>query len=206
MKSALVALLGVVWVALAATGCATTAPAGAAAGKPASGGATPAATETKPAEAAAPSAPADTADKAPAAEAAQSQVASSGTVTLKAVDEKTGQVVTLSLRPIHFDYDKYAIRQEDRSAITYDAGQLNRLPNLRVMIEGHCDERGTTEYNLALGQHRAVAVLHALAAEGVRNGRLQTVSFGKERPLDSGHTEAAWAKNRRSIVRDASSS
>lgn len=202
MKSALYALLGVTLVSLAAAGCASQAPAGATA-KPAATGTT-AATEQKAPEAAAQSS-ATTEEKAPAAEATKGEETSS-TVTLKAVDEKTGQVVTLTLRPIHFDYDKYVIRPEDRPAISYDAGQLNREPHLRVMIEGHCDERGTVEYNLALGEHRAVAVMHALAGSGVDKVRMKTVSYGKERPLDPGHTESAWAKNRRSVLRDNSSS
>jgi peptidoglycan-associated lipoprotein len=198
MKSVFVALLGLTLMSLAAAGCSSTAPAPAtpAAAKPAA----PAA-EQKAVEPAQPTAPVAAAEEKAPAEAAKEPDSS---VTLKAVDEKTGKIVMLTLRPIHFDYDKYAIRPEDRPAIKYNAGELNREPNLKVMIEGHCDERGTTEYNLALGEHRAVAVLHALTASGVEKGRMKTISYGKERPLDPGHDEAAWAKNRRSIVRDSS--
>ncbi len=113
-------------------------------------------------------------------------------------------VVTLAsgieFKVIYFDFDKYDIKPEYRDAIKFDAQQLNKDTNLRVTLEGHCDERGSTEYNLALGERRATAVQKALAAEGVDAKRLKVVSYGEERPVDSGHDEGAWAKNRRSLV------
>ena len=77
------------------------------------------------------------------------------------------------------------------------ADYLKAHPNAQMLIEGHCDERGTAEYNMALGERRATAVMTYLVSLGVPKGTLSTVSFGKERPLDPGHNEEAWAKNRR---------
>jgi peptidoglycan-associated lipoprotein len=124
-------------------------------------------------------------------------------VEIKVVDEKTGEVVKLSFQTVYFDYDKYNIRPDARPAIEANARELNKVANLKIIIEGHCDERGTTEYNLALGEHRAVAVMQALAGAGVGKDRLKTVSYGKERPVDPGHDEAAWAKNRRGVIRES---
>jgi peptidoglycan-associated lipoprotein len=124
----------------------------------------------------------------------------SNAVKIKAVDEK-GKV--LELKTVYFDFDKYNIRTDQKSAIDANAKELNKIGNAKFIIEGHCDERGTTEYNLALGEHRAVAVMHALEGAGVGKSRLKTISYGKERPADPGHDEAAWAKNRRSIVRES---
>lgn len=98
---------------------------------------------------------------------------------------------------IRFDYDKATIRDDARPALTALGKHLMDNPTVRVQIEGHCDERGTTEYNLALGERRAKAARDWLAAYGVGGDRLSTISYGKERPLDPGHDETAWAKNRR---------
>jgi len=144
---------------------------------------------------------------APAQEQSQASAqlgpSSSGEVTLKAADAN-GNPIELNLKTVHFDFDKYTIRPEDRPAIAYDAAQLKRASDVRVVIEGNCDERGSTEYNLALGEHRAVAVSKALQAEGIRASHLKTVSYGKERPVDPGHNEQAWAKNRRSVLHNSS--
>lgn len=100
---------------------------------------------------------------------------------------------------VAFDYDKYNIKPEFMPAIKENAQRL--LANKqKVVIEGHCDERGTNEYNLALGQRRAEALRQALVADGVPASRLKTISYGEERPLDPGHTEEAWAKNRRAVL------
>lgn len=103
----------------------------------------------------------------------------------------------MELKIIYFDFDKYDIKPEFRDAIKFNAQELNKNKSVKVTIEGHADERGTTEYNLALGERRAVAVQKALIAEGVEGSRLKVVSYGEERPVDPGHDEAAWAKNRR---------
>lgn len=122
------------------------------------------------------------------------------TVEIKAVDE-SGHVVMLEMKTIYFDFDKYDIRADQKPAVDFNAAELKKFPNLHVVIEGHCDERGTTEYNLALGQRRAVAVLTALEGEAVAKDRMKTISYGKERPAVAGHDEAAWSKNRRGQFR-----
>jgi len=96
-----------------------------------------------------------------------------------------------------FDFDKSDLRAEGKKICQTVAEYLRRNPKARVLIEGHCDERGTAEYNLALGERRATAVRNFIVSLGVPKAAFSTVSFGKERPLDPGHNEAAWAKNRR---------
>lgn len=98
---------------------------------------------------------------------------------------------------IHFDFDKYNLRPEDREILKKHAEWLTANKNYSVRIEGNCDERGTVEYNLALGEKRAREAKKYLVELGVDEARISTVSYGKERPLDSGHNEEAWAKNRR---------
>jgi peptidoglycan-associated lipoprotein len=98
---------------------------------------------------------------------------------------------------INFDFDKYDLRTDARTTLDRKASFLNQNSSVRVQIEGHCDERGTSEYNLALGERRANAAKQYLTTAGISAGRLSTISYGEERPLDPGHTEAAWAKNRR---------
>ena len=97
----------------------------------------------------------------------------------------------------YFDYDKASIRDDQKPLLTKDADKLKMNADMKVTVEGHCDERGTVEYNLALGQKRADAAKSFLVKTGIAADRLKTVSYGKERPADSGHSEAAWAKNRR---------
>jgi peptidoglycan-associated lipoprotein len=101
---------------------------------------------------------------------------------------------------VYFDFDKYEIKPEFVAAVKSNAASLKSNKDLRVTIEGHCDERGTTEYNLQLGERRANAIRRALTAEGVEAGRLKVQSWGEEKPADAGHDEAAWAKNRRAVV------
>jgi peptidoglycan-associated lipoprotein len=102
------------------------------------------------------------------------------------------------LKDIHFDFDKYDIRPADAEILKENAALLKKYPNVRLQIEGHCDERGTVEYNLALGERRANSTKSYLVSLGISAARLSTISYGKERPLDPGHNEEAWAKNRRS--------
>jgi peptidoglycan-associated lipoprotein len=106
----------------------------------------------------------------------------------------------MELKTVYFDFDKYDIKPEFKDAIKYNAQQLNKDKSVKVTVEGHCDERGSTEYNLALGERRATAVQKALVADGVDGKRLKVVSYGEERPVDPGHDETAWAKNRRSAL------
>jgi len=98
---------------------------------------------------------------------------------------------------VHFDFDRYDIRPEDRTTLNGLADWLVRNSAASLLVEGHCDERGTDEYNLALGERRATAVKDYLAASGVDRARISTISYGEERPLDPGQNEEAWAKNRR---------
>lgn len=102
-----------------------------------------------------------------------------------------------NVKDAFFDYDKSNIRSDAQQVLTADAEFLKAHAGVRFTIEGHCDERGTAEYNLALGERRAVAARTYLVSLGIPADRLRTVSYGKEFPFDPGHTEAAWAKNRR---------
>jgi peptidoglycan-associated lipoprotein len=98
---------------------------------------------------------------------------------------------------INFDFDQYDLRTDARTILDRKASFLNQNSSVRVQIEGHTDERGTNEYNLALGERRANGAKQYLTTAGISAGRLSTISYGEERPLDPGHNEAAWARNRR---------
>ena len=98
---------------------------------------------------------------------------------------------------INFDFDKYDLRPDARAILDRKAAFLNENGSVRTQIEGHCDERGTEAYNMVLGERRANAARQYLTTAGISAGRLATISYGKERPLDPGHNEAAWARNRR---------
>jgi len=112
-----------------------------------------------------------------------------------------GEVFESSLlKDIHFDFDRYNIRPGDASILKENAALLKKYPNLRIQIEGHCDERGTVEYNLALGERRANSAKNFLVSLGISPARISTISYGKEKPLDPGHNEEAWAKNRRAHI------
>jgi peptidoglycan-associated lipoprotein len=101
---------------------------------------------------------------------------------------------------IYFDTDKYDIDSDDAAALRQQAQYLLQYPNVRATVEGHCDERGTREYNLALGERRANAAKNYLVSLGVPAERLTTISYGKERPVALGSNEEAWAKNRRAVT------
>ena len=101
---------------------------------------------------------------------------------------------------ILFDTDRYNIDSEDQGILQSQAQWLARYPDKRVTIEGHCDERGTRDYNLALGERRANAAKNYLVSLGIDASRITTVSYGKERPIALGSDEASWAKNRRSVT------
>lgn len=101
----------------------------------------------------------------------------------------------------YFDFDKYNIRPDAQRALEHNAQLLKQNPDVDIVIEGHCDERGTVEYNLALGERRAQSVKSYLVKLGIDGDRMETVSFGKERPIDPGHNEEAWQKNRRADFR-----
>jgi len=101
------------------------------------------------------------------------------------------------LKPVFFDYDSSDLSSEAQRALDENAGTIKKYPSWAVTIEGHCDERGTAEYNLALGERRSVAARAYLVSLGIPADRVRTVSYGKEFPFDPGHDEAAFRKNRR---------
>lgn len=103
----------------------------------------------------------------------------------------------LILETIYFDYDKYDLTSSALQTLALNARGLKSHTPARIMIEGHCDERGTVEYNLALGDKRAKAARDYLVSLGVEPSRISIISYGKERPVDPRHSEDAWAKNRR---------
>jgi peptidoglycan-associated lipoprotein len=107
------------------------------------------------------------------------------------------QLFSQNVKDIFFDYDKYDIRANDAATIQQDAQFLNQHPNMNFTIEGHCDERGSTEYNLALGDNRANAVKNALVSAGVNASRIKTISYGKEKPFCTESNEQCWQQNRR---------
>ena len=101
---------------------------------------------------------------------------------------------------IYFDTDKFDIDSQDAAALRSQAQYMLQYPNIRATIEGHCDERGTRDYNLALGERRANSAKNYLVSLGVPATRLSTISYGKERPVALGSNEAAWAQNRRAVT------
>jgi len=101
------------------------------------------------------------------------------------------------LDPIYFDFDKSNLKPDAIATLDKDAESLKKNPEMKVQIEGNCDERGTNEYNMALGDRRAVSGMKYLVTLGIAAERMTTISYGEERPLDPGHNESAWAKNRR---------
>ena len=111
--------------------------------------------------------------------------------------------VESDFQPAFFDFDASTLRDDARAALDADAKLLRANANLKVVIEGHCDERGTVEYNQALGEQRANAARDYLVAQGIDTGRMHVISYGKERPFASGHDEASWQQNRRAHFRIA---
>ena len=105
------------------------------------------------------------------------------------------------IQAVYFDYDQSAVRGDQRDKVRTNGEIFKKWSDWSVSIEGHCDERGTNEYNLALGERRATAAKQALVAEGVAAGRISTVSYGEERPADPGHSENSWSRNRRAEFR-----
>lgn len=105
-----------------------------------------------------------------------------------------------SERSVYYDFDQSALRPEARGVVVANANYLREHPGLKVRVEGNSDERGSAEYNLALGQRRAEVVLKALELQGIPDDRIEAVSFGKEKPKKLGHDEASWAENRRSDI------
>lgn len=123
---------------------------------------------------------------------------------LAAERARANEIVAGSLRDfevnagnrVYFDYDQFALRADAREVLARQAAWLRSYPQMKATIEGHADERGTREYNIALGVRRAQAVKDFLVSQGVEAARLETISYGKERPIDPGTGEAAWSRNR----------
>ena len=101
---------------------------------------------------------------------------------------------------VFFEFNTSDLTSEARATLDRQSAWLKKYPSVSVTIEGHCDERGTREYNLALGDRRATSVKNYLVANGISDGRVKTISYGKERPAVLGHNEAAWAQNRRGVT------
>lgn len=117
-------------------------------------------------------------------------------------DIRTGEYAsTVELKVVYFDYDKASLRSDTKATLKDNAEYLKTNADLEVLIEGHCDERGTIEYNITLGQRRAAVVRKYLSGLGVSPGRISTISYGEERPADYGRNESAWAKNRRAELK-----
>jgi peptidoglycan-associated lipoprotein len=131
-----------------------------------------------------------------ASSSAASSSASAAAAAEKTPAEKLAQVGDT----VNFDFDSAELTVSARSTLNRQAAFLSVNPDLMIVIEGHADERGTREYNLALGERRATAVRDYLVAKGINSARVRTVSYGKERPAVSGSDEAAWAKNRRAAT------
>jgi peptidoglycan-associated lipoprotein len=105
--------------------------------------------------------------------------------------------LTRLFQPIFFDYNRFEIRDDQTSALQTNVGLLRKYSTVNIILEGHCDERGTEEYNLALGERRAKAVRDYLISHGINANRLETISYGESRPFAEGHSEVSWQQNRR---------
>lgn len=116
---------------------------------------------------------------------------------------ETPAVQESDLQPAFFDYDAATLREDARAALDGNARVLRQNATLRLVVEGHCDDRGTIEYNQALGQQRAEAARDYLVGQGIDAGRLTVISYGKERPFATGNDEASWQQNRRAHFRIA---
>lgn len=144
----------------------------------------------------APTAPA-AAPAAPAPAPAAMQPATPAAPAPAAAPRPSEFALNANLKTIYFDFDKYELRQDTIATLKNNASWIKSHSKFKVLVEGHCDERGTIEYNLELGAKRAHAVQEYLINLGVERSRLRTISYGEERPVNPGHDEGAWAKNRR---------
>jgi peptidoglycan-associated lipoprotein len=139
------------------------------------------------------------ADRAAAEKAAADRAAAEKAAADKAAADKAAadKAVESALKMINFDFDSYVLSQPARDVLYNNADYLLKKYKGKVKLEGHCDERGSDEYNLALGEKRAKAAMEYLSTLGVPPEQLSIISYGKERPLDAGHGDESWAKNRR---------
>jgi peptidoglycan-associated lipoprotein len=181
-RAAQVTMMSLLLAGLMITGCAK---------RPATTAATAAAPAPAPRAAAptpSPSAPSSGGDAASGAAAAPAQTPRPSPREFMAV---------AALKEVYFDFDKYDIRPEDAKTLDANAAWLKSNADNLLLIEGHCDERGTNEYNLALGERRAKATMNYLVSQGIQANRITIISYGEERPVCNEKTEACWAKNRR---------
>ena len=125
---------------------------------------------------------------------------SASSASLSAADKTPAEKLAQVGDTVNFDFDSAELTVSARSTLNRQAAFLSLNPDLMIVIEGHADERGTREYNLALGDRRATAVRDYLVAKGINSARVRTVSYGKERPAVAGSDETAWAKNRRAAT------
>jgi len=137
---------------------------------------------------------------APIADTSKNNVAKTTVAPVETAKPSQDSALNASSRIVYFDYDSYVIKPEFQAVIETHARFIKADKTKKVAIEGHTDERGGREYNLALGQKRSEVVRRALTLLGVADSQLEAVSFGKEKPAVSGNTEAAWEKNRRAEI------
>jgi peptidoglycan-associated lipoprotein len=131
-------------------------------------------------------------------EAAEKAAKEAGDNAKKEAAAKAAAILKeLQIADIHFDFDKYNLRPDAQEILKKGAPAYLKYRDFKLVVEGHCDDRGTAEYNLALGEKRAMEAAKYLANLGIEKERIKTISYGKEMPLDKGNDEAAWAKNRR---------
>ena len=139
-------------------------------------------------------------DKPKAVDTAPPPTAMSNTTTSSSIVPGSAEDLRVNVGDtVHFDYDAYSVTEEGKSVLQRQAAWLQKYPSVRITVEGHCDERGTREYNLALGARRANAVKEYLVSVGVSAGRLDTISYGKERPICTESDESCYAQNRRGV-------
>jgi peptidoglycan-associated lipoprotein len=174
MRTALI-VQGMLLVSLAAAGCAKTAATSTAAAPPPSGTAMTVPTGPR------------------SMEGGTRQAAAVGSTTRQRIE---GFKVADTLADVHFEFDRYDLTAEATQALDANAAWLKANPRHLVLIEGHCDERGTAEYNLALGERRAKSAMNYLVSNGIEAGRITTISYGKERPVCSERAESCWSRNR----------
>ncbi|MGA3144743.1 MAG: OmpA family protein [Verrucomicrobiota bacterium] len=127
----------------------------------------------------------------------QIQIGGGPTVNREEFENMDADRAALAAYTVHFAYDSAAVRKSEKANVQAVADALGRDASTKLLIEGHCDERGTEEYNRSLGERRALALRQALAKIGVDPSRIRTISYGKDKPADPGHDESAWLKNRR---------
>ena len=135
-------------------------------------------------------------EEARAREAAERRAEQRRADSLAALQRKSAEANALLATMIHFDFDRAILRTGDARVLEQKIPILQANPHVRIRVAGNCDERGSDEYNLALGNRRAIVAKAYLVDHGVDAGRIEIVSYGKERPIDPGHNEEAWAKNR----------